>query len=189
MQESIGSSIHDIYLYTDASCKNLDASDGGYIAYHCGQKIISGSLHLHNFAVAVDAEISAITEGIEATIRNCPIHFAKNLIFSSDSKTAVNIFDGLIPLTSQAQALKILQLQKNWLSRIRLSHVAQGMIFGEWVPGHLNNLGNDEAYRQAKLGSYLLYALVQSYTYAVIKEIAPKLLKKLSDNWWYKYAS
>ncbi|KHJ30937.1 hypothetical protein EV44_g4257 [Erysiphe necator] len=118
----------------------------------------------------MNAEITAIAEGIEATIRNSPIHFARNLIVFSDNKTAVNIFDGRIPLTSQAQALKILQLQKDWLSRRRLPHVAQGTVVGEWVPGHSNNLGNDEADRLAKHGSEIPSALVHGYTYATIKQ-------------------
>ncbi|POS83824.1 hypothetical protein EPUL_004823, partial [Erysiphe pulchra] len=127
-QEPICSSIQDIHLYTDRSCHSLNSTGGGYIAYQCGQKVNSGKFRLHNFAAAVDAEITAIAEGIEAVIRSCSIYFARNLIVFSDCKTAVDIGNGRIPLTSQVQALRIRQFQKDWLLRRRLLHVALGTI-------------------------------------------------------------
>ncbi|POS88405.1 hypothetical protein EPUL_000059 [Erysiphe pulchra] len=110
-QEPICSSIHDIHLYTDGSCHSLDSSGGGYIAYQGGEKVIS-----------------AIAEGIEAVIRCCPIHFARNLIVFSDSKIAVDIGNGRIPSMSQLQTLRIRRFQKDWLLRRRLPHVALGTV-------------------------------------------------------------
>lgn len=187
-QKSICPSIHDIHLYTDGSCNSVDSSGGGYIAYQGGQKVISGKFRLHNFAAAVDAEITAIAEGIEAVIRNCPTHFARNLIVFSDNKTAVDIGNGRIPLTSQVQALRIRQFQKDWLLRRRLPHVAPGMVAFEWISGHSNNLGNDEADRLAKLGSKLPVPSIHGYTYAASKEIARTLITKDSEDWWEKHA-
>lgn len=121
-QEQFCISSHDIYLYMDESCLSQDSTGGGYITYQSGQKILSGKFRLHNFAVAVDAEITAMAEGIQAVIKRCPTQFARNLIVFSD-KTAVNICQGRISLTSQGQALRVCQLRKNWLLRRRLPHV------------------------------------------------------------------
>ncbi|POS82140.1 hypothetical protein EPUL_006467, partial [Erysiphe pulchra] len=128
---------------------DVPISGGGYIAYQGDQKVISGKFRLHNFAAAVNAEITAIADGIEAVIRSCPIHFARNLIVFSDSKTAVDIGNGRIPSTSQVQALRIRQFQKDWLLRRRLPHLALGTVIFEWISGHYNNLGNDIADRLA----------------------------------------
>ncbi|POS82508.1 hypothetical protein EPUL_006388, partial [Erysiphe pulchra] len=186
-QKPICSSIHDIHLYTDGSCHNLDSSGGGYIAYQGGQKVISGKFRLHNFAAAVDAEITAIAEGIEAVFRIFPTHFARNLIVFSDSKTAVDIGNGRIPLTSQVQALRIRQFQKDWLLRRRLPHVALGTVIFEWISGHYNNSRNDEADRLAKLGSKLPAPSTHGYTYAASKEIARTLITKCSEDWSEKH--
>lgn len=129
-----------------------------------------------------------MAEGIQAVIKKCPTQFARNLIVFSDNKTAVNICQGHIPPTSQGQALRIWQLQKDWLLRRRLPHVAQGKVVSEWVRGHSNNIGNNEADNLAKLASRMPAPSLHGYTYAASKETALKILIENSEDWWVKHA-
>ncbi|POS87413.1 hypothetical protein EPUL_001145, partial [Erysiphe pulchra] len=62
------------------------------------------------------------------------------------------------------------------------------MVAFEWISGHSNNLGNDEADGLAKLGSKLPAPPSHGYTYAASKEIARTLITKHSEEWWEKDA-
>ncbi|RKF65338.1 hypothetical protein GcC1_122021, partial [Golovinomyces cichoracearum] len=135
----------------------------------------------------VDAEIAAITEGLESSIKNCPTQFARNIVIFTDNKTAAAICQGLIPISSQARALRIRQLQENWPIRDRLPHVKQGVIVAEWIPGHSGNTGNAEADRLAKAGTKLSAPAIKGYTYAASKKCANLMLKKQVDDWWEKH--
>ncbi|RKF65344.1 reverse transcriptase, putative, partial [Golovinomyces cichoracearum] len=62
--------------------------------------------------------------------------FARNIVIFTDNKTAAAVCQGHIPISSQARALRIRQLQENWPIRDRLPHVTQGAIVAKWIPGH-----------------------------------------------------
>ncbi|POS86184.1 hypothetical protein EPUL_004045 [Erysiphe pulchra] len=170
-----------ILNYTHGSCQSLDSTRGGYIAYQSDHKIISGNFRSHDFAAAMDAEITAIAEGVESINRNFPIHLARNLIVYSHNKTAVDIYYGRIPLSSQVQALRIYQLQRDRLLRRRLPHIALGTVVCEWILWHSNNLGNDEVDRLVKLWSKLSVPSIHGYIYTASKEIVRTLITNYSE--------
>ena len=124
----------------------------------------------------MDAEIAAITEGLESSIKNCPIQLARNIVILTDNKTAAAICQGLIPISSQARALRIRKLQENWPFRDRLPHVTHGVIVAEWILGHSGNTGNAEADRLAKVGTKLLAPAIKGYTYAASQKCAKLML-------------
>ncbi|RKF55025.1 hypothetical protein GcM3_204045 [Golovinomyces cichoracearum] len=83
----------------------------------------------------------------------------------------------------QAQSWKIRQFQNEWLSRRRLTHVAQEIAVSEWIRGHSSNPGNNEADRLIKLGSKMPVSPLNSHTDATSKKFATKLLKDYLETW------
>ncbi|RKF84396.1 hypothetical protein GcM1_088001, partial [Golovinomyces cichoracearum] len=88
LQGPFNPSVHEIHLYTGGSSRSHGTAAWCYNAYQAGQKIISGCFRLDKYAEAVDAEIAAIAEGLETSIKNCPTQFARNIVIFTDNKTA-----------------------------------------------------------------------------------------------------